>query len=133
MKKRKILLIDDDVIFLMLTNKLFKDQPFLEQINTASNVQAAFTYFKSLQEGGSEYPDAVFIDLDMPETSGFELAQQLKKTYLADKPETKLFILSSSISQNDRSIAEKLEAVDDYMEKPLSTEKLKQALGLSNG
>lgn len=130
MSKKTILLIDDDTLFLMLTRKMLIGQPYLERIDTVTTVEEARQYFQNLEENNISFPDAVFIDLDMPLVSGLEMAQQLKGTALAEHPQTKIFVLSSSISQRDRQTAESLEAVTDYMEKPLSAEILKQALGL---
>ncbi|WP_224999830.1 response regulator [Cesiribacter sp. SM1] len=130
MSKKTILLIDDDTLFLMLTRKMLEGQDYLGRIDTATTVEEARQYFQNLKENNSSFPDAVFIDLDMPMVSGLEMAQQLKDTFLAEHPQTKIFILSSSISQRDRQTAESLEAVTDYMEKPLSPEVLKQALTL---
>lgn len=132
MSQKIILLIDDDPLFLMLTKKLLAKQPFLGSIDTATTVEDAFSYFQELKEKNTAFPDAVFIDLDMPQLDGLELAQQLKESYLADRPQTKIFILSSSISQRDRQTAENMPVVTDYMEKPLSAEILKGALGLQN-
>ena len=130
MRKKTILLIDDDTLFLMLTRKLLERQSYLERIDTVTTVDEMEQYFEALLEKGAPFPDAVFIDLDMPMVSGLELANQLRTSYLADRPEVKIFILSSSISQRDRNTSESLDAVSDYMEKPLSAEILKQALGL---
>lgn len=130
MRKKTILLIDDDTLFLMLTRKLLEGQSYLERIDTVTTVDEMEQYFQALLETGAPFPDAVFIDLDMPMVSGLELAKRLKTSYLADRPEVKIFILSSSISQRDRNTAESLESVSDYMEKPLSADVLKQALGL---
>lgn len=132
MSQKTILLIDDDTLFLMLTKKLLGKQPFLERISTATTLEEAFSYFQELKEQNSAYPDAVFIDLDMPQMDGLELAQQLKESYLADQSQTKIFILSSSISQRDRQTAENMPIITDYMEKPLSAETLKGVLGLQN-
>lgn len=133
MSKKVILLIDDDELFLMLSRRLLEKQPFLERIDTLSRATEVEQYFEKLMEQGKAFPDAIFIDLDMPQTHGLALAQHIKENYLAENASaTKLFILSSSISQRDRQTAESLEAVKDYMEKPLTAEILKQALGLED-
>ena len=129
MTKKNILLIDDDPLFLMLTRKLLEKETYLERIDTATSVEEAEQYFLGLKAENA-YPDAVFIDINMPLVNGLELARQLHHEYLAAKPDTKVFILSSSISQRDRVTAEKLDAVYDYMEKPLSASVLRKALGL---
>jgi CheY-like chemotaxis protein len=130
MSKKAILLVDDDTLFLMLTRKMLEGQTYLERIDAVTTVAETQAYFQGLKEKNIAFPDAVFIDLDMPLVSGLELAQQLRGTFLANHPEIKIYILSSSISQRDRHTAESLAAVTDYMEKPLSPQVLKQALGL---
>lgn len=128
------MLIDDDDLFLMLNCKLFKDEPYLERIDTANTVEDALAHFQKLREQGSTYPDAIFIDLDLPQMDGLELAQLLKDSFLSEKAAygsiPKIFILSSSISQRDRQTAAKLPFISDYMEKPLNAEMLRLALGV---
>lgn len=132
MSKKTILLIDDDDLFLMLTCRLFKDEPYLERIDTANTAEDALAHFQKLREQNNAYPDAIFIDLDMPQMDGLELAQLLKDSFLSEKNAygsiPKLFILSSSISQRDRHTASSLHFISDYMEKPLSKEMLLRAL-----
>ncbi len=138
--KKNIVLIDDDSLFLMLTKRLLETEPYLESIKTFTCVDDALLYLAELASNSGSFPDAVFIDLDMPEIHGLELAQKIHDQYLtptqlaggpaAAKSSTKLFILSSSISQRDRQTAENLPAVTDYMEKPLSVTMLRQALEL---
>lgn len=132
MSKKTILLIDDDDLFLLLTCRLFEEEPYLERIDTVNTAEKAVAYFKKLSEQGSAYPDAIFIDLDMPQMDGLELAQLLKDSFLSEKAAPaqvpKMFILSSSISQRDRQTASNLHFISDYMEKPLSKAMLLQAL-----
>ena len=132
MTKKRILLVDDDALFLMLTCKLLEKEPYLENIDTLASPDEVKAYFEERKKGQAPFPDAVFIDIDMPEISGLELARQLHTDFLAARPQTKIFILSSSISQRDRQTAEGLEAVTDYMEKPLSVDLLKQALDIND-
>lgn len=115
----------------MLTRKLLEKEPYLERIDILNTSNEAADYLEQLEKKGSAFPHAIFIDIDMPMISGLELAEQLHQDYLKNKPDTKVFILSSSISQRDRHIAEGLDAVHDYMEKPLSTALLRKALGIT--
>ena len=123
MTKKNILLIDDDALFLMLSRKLFEKEAFLENIDTLNTQDEVKAYFEERQKGEAPYPDAVFIDIDMPEISGLELARQLHASFLAKQLHTKIFILSSSISQRSA-----LDYRDKANELDVHIERLKQVL-----
>jgi len=62
-----------------------------------------------------------FIDINMPEFSGWEMVRQLKHQQGFDfEKKDRIYILSSSINPADRTLAMKEESVAGFLEKPLT-------------
>lgn len=128
MKKPKILLIDDDELFLTLTKRTLGRSAFLKKISCISHVKEAREYLDACVENESRFPDIIFLDIDMPGIGGLDFADLYSRRYAALYPNTKLVILSSSISRKDKAKSMKIPAVKEFVQKPLTEEKLQQLL-----
>lgn len=120
-KQIKILLVDDDEIFLMLAKinieKVIPDAT----IYTAANGEEAMTFLTNQEV------DVIFLDLNMPIMDGWELLERLKNH---DKVSQKIFVVTSSIDPSDKKKAEDNPLVTSMVEKPLDKQKLSLAIGL---
>ena len=128
MKKAKILLIDDDPLFLFLTKKTLKDVPCLEKVSCVTHAKEARQYLDFCIEGDLPFPDAIFLDINMPGIGGMDFADLYSRRYADLYPDTKLVILTSSSSWKDKVKAMEIPAVDEVVQKPLTTEKLNSLL-----
>jgi len=106
----KILVVDDEASIRRIV--AFRLQQSGYQVVTASNGVEAWETFNQC------YPDLVIIDLMLPEMSGFELTEQIrKKSYVP--------ILILSASTDEASIVKGLElGADDFVKKPFSPQEL---------
>lgn len=76
--------------------------------------------------GGSELPKLVFIDINMPLVNGFEFLD-----YYSSKKwnnNTKFAIYSSSSRLEDFEKSKKYNHIVDYIEKPLTIEKMESLM-----
>lgn len=128
MKKAKILLIDDDTLFLSLTRKVLKDAACLEKIKCFTHVKEVREYLDGCVEEKLPFPDVIFLDLDMPGIGGMDFADLYSRRYAQEHPGTKLVILTSSSSWKDKAKALQIPAVEEFVQKPLTTEKLNSLL-----
>lgn len=122
-----IFLIDDDNLFLLLTERILQKAPFLEKIESRGSVEEAKTYLDSREASKEAFPDVIFVDMNMPEMTGMEFAEYYSQRYAAAHPQTKLIILTSSISRKEKMQAMEIPVVEDCMQKPL-TEKMLRSL-----
>lgn len=119
-----VLMIDDDDLFLYLTERTLQKAASLGKINSYSSMAEARAYLDSCISSQQGFPDAIFVDVNMPGMNGMEFAELYSQEYMPHTPETKLVILTSSISRKEKVRAMEIPAVDDFMQKPLTTEKL---------
>jgi len=105
-----IVLIDDDPISTFVTEKLI-----------AKNVKEPCRFYKyqsakrALEEIQSIKPNYLFLDLNMPEMTGWDFLDKFNPTH----DEAQIYILSSSVDERDISKASQYSIVKDYLSKPL--------------
>lgn len=114
-KKKNILLVDDDSIYLFIAQKTIEEQFPNTVITICKNGQEALSKLDSFN------PDVMFLDINMPIMNGWDLLEKLKKK--CQKLAYPIFMVSSSIDENDRDRAESYEFVKGFMQKPISKEK----------
>ncbi|WP_247237600.1 response regulator [Telluribacter sp. SYSU D00476] len=122
----QVLYIDDDVtaqlIFRLASNKA----AFATEVHTATNGQQALDYYQQLAEeqGNQSYPHLVLLDLDMPVMGGWEFLDNFMQTYYVQFPDTRVFIVSSTINPEDKQKAAQYACVLDFVSKPITSELL---------
>lgn len=110
--KIRILIIDDETLARQLVRKYLENLPGIEIIGECSN---GFEALKMIQDLS---PDLLFLDIQMPKISGFELLEVLEH-----RPE---IIFTTAFDQYAIKAFE-MNAVD-YLLKPFSKERLEKAL-----
>lgn len=123
-RKQRILLVDDDSLFLALTEKKLKKVPYLDQVNCILDVKEAREYLDACVRDNLPFPDVIFLDINMPGIGGMDFADLFGRRYADYSPGTRLVMLTSSNSSKERKIALEIPAVDDFIQKPLTDEKL---------
>src|ERR1700736_85880 len=116
MTKPKVLIVDDDEALRMMMKMRLSD--VYEVIDTGSPEQA-------LGLALQHKPDAILLDLMMPDCSGFELCQSLHSlSYTARIP---IFVVTGESAAKYRDYMSNLGAAG-YFEKPIDFAKLKSRL-----
>lgn len=123
-RKQRILLVDDDSLFLALTEKRLKKLPYLDQVSCILDVKEAREYLDACVRDNLPFPDVIFLDINMPGIGGMDFADLFGRRYADYAPRTRLVMLTSSNSSRERKLALTIPAVDDFIQKPLTDEKL---------
>jgi CheY-like chemotaxis protein len=113
----KILLVDDDAAANYLSKELLESLHAAKEIEIAENVLRALKMISQ-----EDCPDIVFLDIKMPGLDGFDFLDKLKKLTLSKN--VKIVMLTSSLRPEDKLRAFSYKAVVDYLEKPLTPEKV---------
>lgn len=120
----KIMLIDDDPINNLLNTKLLKKQSLLFDIQIEiieyQDGQSAIEAIQSLIKNSNVLPDIILLDINMPIMNGWDFLDRYIKFNL---PIT-LYMLTSSIAQDDINKAKQYKQIKKFMIKPLSDENL---------
>jgi CheY-like chemotaxis protein len=121
MHTQKIMLIDDDEITLLIHSKILELYHEKIDIIAFQNAMDALHYLKNSSE---KLPDIIFLDLNMPEMDGWGFLREYENLH----QRTNLYILSSSVSQEDIRQSRQYKKVKDFIVKPLTKQKIENIL-----
>lgn len=116
---RKVLLIDDNEIDNFINERMITSSHFSKEVIVKNSADAALDYLKQLLQE-SDYPEIIFLDLNMPVKDGFEFLTEFEHLPEALKNASRIVVLSSSISPEDINRASTNLHVFKYVNKPLS-------------
>lgn len=116
----KILLVDDDPIFLTLAELAIKKERNHVEIFKAMNGEEAINFLKG------QSVDVIFLDLNMPVMNGWEFLDVLPQIENWGK---QVYVLTSSIDPSDQRKADENPLVTSMLEKPLDRDKISSTLG----
>ena len=77
-------------------------------------------------------PDYIFLDLNMPEMTGWEFLDEYQRYLQRCQHPPKLYIVSSSTAESDEARAMKTAGVSGYIPKPLHTEGVRSMLQIAS-
>lgn len=121
-KRARVLLIDDDPDFLESTCMVLRSR---YEVSTASSGE------EGLKKAKAEKPDVILLDVIMPTTDGFTVAENLKKDpQMAKIPVLMLTSFSDRVGETTIPVSRgcELEA-EDYIPKPVKPEELLRRVG----
>lgn len=126
---RTILLIDDDQIFNFISSEMIAETDPDIRIITYLSSPEALDWLKGLLERKEPLPDILFLDIRMPELTGFELLDKLLQAYPVDAlKKMRVFMLTSSLDENDNRKASTNPLVEGFLGKPLDIVELVKIL-----
>jgi CheY-like chemotaxis protein len=96
--------------------------------SSKSNGQEALEYLADLQSSGQDFPQLILVDINMPILNGWEFLTAYE-TLQAPNP-VHIYMLSSSVYENDIEKAKSFKTVQGFISKPLSIDRLTELLRL---
>ena len=115
---KKICLIDDDDIVVLLVSGLLKRMTQeVDRFWAYSNGQEALSELNQLSQAA--FPDLILLDLKMPVMDGHDFLKLYSESLLLQYPNTKLVILTSSLQKQDQWNCSQYSFLSGYLVKPL--------------
>lgn len=119
----RFIIVDNDPANNMLCDLAIKDAAVDADILAFTNPLKAFEYISAYNESNISM-NILLLDINMPIWSGWDFADHFEKLDEKIKKRFKIYMLSSSIDNNDKLRAVENKNVVGYIEKPLTEEKV---------
>lgn len=116
----EVMIIDDNKIDLYINSQAIIRSRFAQNILEYSSAVDALKYLRLHCNNLSLIPDVIFVDIYMPEMSGFEFMKAYDTLPETIKKHSKVYIISSSIDKQDINRAKADSNIIAFHEKPLS-------------
>jgi CheY-like chemotaxis protein len=126
------IVIDDDEINNFICLNIIKSLCPHADIKTFTDPQLGLLHIQSIDSGRRNRDVVLFLDLNMPVLSGWEVLSRFEKLPSFNEEHFKTFILSSSIAAEDKERANENKLVFGFIEKPLTRQNLTTLLAGSS-
>ncbi|TGK21005.1 response regulator [Leptospira fluminis] len=130
-RKRRLLLIDDDDIFVAIAKRTIEKAGILENFDVFSDGEGAISFLKDHITDPESIPDFILLDINMPYMDGWQFLEEysLFEGMLLKKPI--IYMISSSVDDADIKKAKDIPYVRDYLIKPVSADSFRRILSFS--
>ncbi len=119
-------IIDDDAIYVNLLKKIIEAKRLCKNLLVFKNGEEALHHFGGLVNDYKEkdIPEIIFVDLNMPIMDGWDFLDHFESIKKKFEKHIALYVVSSSINRVDVERAKGINAVVDYLVKPILIEEL---------
>lgn len=114
-------MIDDNPLDRMIMQRMSELNPIFESIDCVDDGREVL---KSLRLN-VELPDIILLDLSMPKLSGWEFLKKLNTFYKGLKTKVDVYVLTSSVDEDDRKFSLSFPFVKGFYSKPMTILQLK--------
>ncbi len=120
----KLVLIDDNPIDHYIMRSMLHNNDACQQATYTFDGNMILEFMEENKADKSLLPDVIFLDLTMPDFSGWEFLERFEKLKgNLDKP-VELYVMTSSVRESDRERSSKYDCVNSFLSKPLSRQVL---------
>ncbi|WP_218157956.1 response regulator [Pustulibacterium marinum] len=121
MKKMKIAIVDDNIVFRKLTKIAIEHSDSKDvEVLLFENGQEAFDYIKTYIEDKEQLPKVILLDLNMPVMDGWQFLEETLPINKSHSLNLVIYIVSSSNNDEDIERAKTLSDVKGYLVKPIN-------------
>ena len=115
----KLIIIDDDPIHHKMVQYMLNKNDLAKETTYTFDGKLVLDYLEENKSKIMALPDYIFLDLYMPNHSGWDFLNRYQDIYKSLKKDIKIYIVSSSIFQMDINRTKSYPFVTSYITKPL--------------
>ncbi len=118
----KLIMIDDDMMHHKIAQLMLREYGNIEEVILSTDAKETLDFLELNKANSNNLPDYIFLDLQMPDYSGWDFLKGYQKIHHSLRKDIKLYIVSSSIDPKDIKRSEEYKFVDSFVQKPLTRE-----------
>jgi len=122
------MVIDDNKIDLYITSRVIRKMKDVSLVVECASGQSALQYLSQNKHDMALLPNFIFVDIYMPQMSGFEFMEAFDTLPDSLKDQCKCYIISSTIDEKDINRANADKNVVAFREKPVPFSFLEQVI-----
>lgn len=123
--KLHFIVIDDSKLDCFIADKIIQNTGRADSIKVFQQATDALTYIRDAQPTEKTI---VFVDIQMPVMNGFEFVESFEKLNNEQKANYHIYMLSSSINENDIARVKGYSSVKHFLNKPLTNDTIHAVL-----
>jgi len=127
-KYKNVMVVDDNQIDLYIAEMVMMTTGFAEKVICVGSAREALEYLRPLDESSDGLPTLIFLDINMPEMTGFDFLDEYQRLPDNIRKKCIIMMLTTSLDEQDRKLAEDNEFVKRFLNKPLDRDKLAQLM-----
>jgi CheY-like chemotaxis protein len=124
MRDHKIWIVDDDKMHHFITTKQLRKKAATATFDVFFNGEDALAKLESLIDNNEALPTCILLDLNMPIMDGWAFLDEIKLKYPHIASVCEIFIVTSSMLQQDRDKAKDYSFIKQYIVKPINSSEL---------
>ncbi len=109
-----------------IVEKMVERSKLAEKIENRELATLGLSYIQNCLEQEQDLPNVIFLDINMPEMSGFDFLDKFSNFPDHVKNDCSVVMLSSSLNEEDHKKAMSYPSVKMYCSKPISLAKLEE-------
>ena len=126
-KKQHFIVVDDSKLDCFIAEKIVKNTGKCESVISFHMAHEALKYIESFQPEGPN-PTIILVDIQMPLINGFQFVEAFDKLPSHITEHYRIFIISSSINDDDLSRVHNYKSIREFLNKPLTSNNLSALL-----
>jgi CheY-like chemotaxis protein len=125
-----VCVVDDDEIYVYGIRKLITLKKMCNDLIEFPNGKEAIDFLEN-PDNTSKLPDVIFLDISMPVMDGWDFMENFAKIKPRLGKKITVYMVSSSINDEDINRAKSISDVTDYVVKPVTYDKLVELFQLA--
>ncbi len=122
-----IFIIDDDAIHQKIAQIMVEKHTNFERHTSFSDARDALAFIRA-NPHSPDIPDVILLDLNMPFMDGWGFLAEFDQLKNTINKKTRIYVVTSSVDDNDRLRATAYSSVSGFISKPLSPEVVKNII-----